>query len=394
MDLLSSPNIQQFNPMPTSVFEDAKKFVQEKFSSELPAKFFYHDWNHTLQVTQAAADISQAAGINKSDQEKLLIAALFHDTGFTTNPAQHEEASKLIARGFLIRHNVQEDDIQTIESIIDVTKVGRTPNSQLEAIMKDADMIHLSSPDHQVWAERLHQDMEVLQGQKIKKKAWKKTNYDFIKQHRYYTPEAQRLYEANKLANLASLEKNEDVPEDRPSRFIATSRSAQMQFKTAMVNHVDLSSQADNKANIMLSVNAIILTYSLPVLPNTIKDHPNLLIPSIILITVCLLSVIFAALATRPMPTSGRFRMEDIINKKTNIFFFGNFHQMKYEDYEKAVQYVVEQDERLDTSFAHSLFSLGKVLGKKFNYLRICYLIFMYGFIVTAFAFAVAILLG
>lgn len=384
--------------MPIDLIAEAKSFVQDKFSKDLPPQFFYHDWNHTHQVVKAADDISTAAGLNGDQKNNLLLAAIFHDVGFTENPLHHEDSSKRIAREFLSRRNYPQENIEQVESIIEATKNGHKPENQLESMMKDADMVHLSSPDHKIWTERLHQDMEIIQGQKIKKKAWKKINHDFFKQHKYYTPEAKRIYEAGKIANMASLDQELDVDEEdkgnKKERFIATSRSAQMQFKTAMVNHVDLSSQADNKANIMLSVNAIILTYSLPVLPNTIKTYPSLLIPSIILISVCLLSVIFAALATRPMPTSGRFKMDDIINKKTNIFFFGNFHQMKYEEYEKAVEYVVGQDDRLDTAFAHSLFSLGKVLGKKFNYLRICYLIFMYGFIVTALAFATAFLLG
>ncbi len=382
--------------MPLDLIAEAKSFVQDKFSKDLPPQFFYHDWNHTHQVVKAADDISAAAGLNGQEKNNLLLAAIFHDVGFTENPLHHEDSSKRIAREFLSQRQYPEEQIELVEAIIEATKHGHAPVNQLESMMKDADMVHLSSTDHKIWTERLHQDMEIIQGQKIKKKAWKKINNDFFKQHKYYTPEAKKIYEPGKIANMASLEQDEgdDDKDVKKERFIATSRSAQMQFKTALVNHVDLSSQADNKANIMLSVNAIILTYSLPVLPNSIEAHPNLLIPSIILISVCLLSVIFAALATRPMPTSGRFKMDDILNKKSNIFFFGNFHAMKYEDYEKAVEYVVGQDDRLDTAFAHSLFSLGKVLGKKFNYLRICYLIFMYGFIITALAFGIAIFLG
>jgi len=32
--------------------------------------------------------------------------------------------------------------------------------------------------------------------------------------------------------------------------------------------------------------------------------------------------------------TQGKFTIEDVANKKVNLLFFGNFHQMKLEDFE------------------------------------------------------------
>jgi len=48
--------------------------------------------------------------------------------------------------------------------------------------------------------------------------------------------------------------------------LVDNSKGAQVMFKTALRNHIDLTNIADNKANIILTINAIIITIALPLL--------------------------------------------------------------------------------------------------------------------------------
>ena len=96
-------------------------------------------------------------------------------------------------------------------------------------------------------------------------------------------------------------------------------------FKTALRNHMDLSNLADNKANIMLSVNALIVTIAIPMGAGYVNDDSHLMIPVIILLLTCLSSMIFATLATRPIPMTGHTSQEAIQEGRANLFFFGNF---------------------------------------------------------------------
>jgi len=105
-----------------------------------------------------------------------------------------------------------------------------------------------------------------------------------------------------------------------------------------------LSDIADTKANILLSVNAIIISVALSNLIPKL-DNPY---PTVIFITFSVISMVLAVLATRPNVTSGTFSKEDVSQKKVNLLFFGNFHKMTLKDYEWAIQELVkDKDYRL-----------------------------------------------
>lgn len=150
---------------------------------------------------------------------------------------------------------------------------------------------------------------------------------------------------------------------------------------------------ADSKANILISVNSIILSIIISTMFVQIEKTPNLLFPVIILVMVCVAAIVFAILATRPNVSHGTFTQEDIKNKKTNLLFFGNFHGMGLQDYSWAMEEMLGDRDYLYSSVVKDNFFLGIVLAKKYRYLRIAYNIFMWGLIVAILAFAVIFVL-
>jgi hypothetical protein len=160
-----------------------------------------------------------------------------------------------------------------------------------------------------------------------------------------------------------------------------------MMFKTSLRNHIDLSALADNKANIMLSVNALIITIIVPLAVVQVKETPYLGGPILILLFTCLSAMIFATLATRPIKMAGITPNLTIDQGKSNLFFFGNFYKMSFDHYKRGVYQVLEKDEDLDDTIIRDLFFLGKSLGAKYAQLRICYTIFMSGISLTVLSF-------
>jgi len=139
----------------------------------------------------------------------------------------------------------------------------------------------------------------------------------------------------------------------------------------------------------MLSVNALIITFALPLLGKEVANNKALLIPMILLLVVCLTSMIFATLATRPIPMKGYSSMESILAKKSNLFFFGNYYRMSFEEYEQGMMATISDTDILDSTIMRDLFFLGKTIGFKFVYLRRCYTIFMYGLILAVLSFVI-----
>ena len=147
---------------------------------------------------------------------------------------------------------------------------------------------------------------------------------------------------------------------------------------------------ADNKANIMISINSIILSILMTVLTRKFDDYPNLIIPALFLTLTSLLTIVFAVLATRPNVSSGKFTSDDILNKRTNLLFFGNFHSMDLGDYEWGMKEMMKDKDYLYSSLIRDIYFLGIVLGKKYKLLRISYTVFMYGFVVSILSFLMA----
>ena len=174
--------------------------------------------------------------------------------------------------------------------------------------------------------------------------------------------------------------------EKRPERGIET------MFRVVPKNHLDLSGLADHKANILISTTAVIKAIVFSSLVSKLDSNPHLIIPTIILVTVSLSTMIFAILATRPIVTTGRFTREDIEQKRANLLFFGNFHRMPLEDFQWGMNEMMQDRDYLYNSMVKDLYYLGRVLGVKYKYLRIAYTIFMYGLVVSVIAFGIALL--
>ena len=171
-------------------------------------------------------------------------------------------------------------------------------------------------------------------------------------------------------------------------------RSIETMFRNTVRTHVDFSSMADTKANIMISVNTLILTIIVSIMIRKLDSNPQLIIPTAILTLTSLVTLVFAILVTRPKVSRGTFTEEDIKEKKVNLLFFGNFHNMSLKDFNWGMKEMMKDKGFLYDNMIMDFYYLGQVLGQKYKKLRICYTIFMYGLIISVLAFAIAFVLN
>lgn len=164
-------------------------------------------------------------------------------------------------------------------------------------------------------------------------------------------------------------------------------------FRTSYRMHTNLSAIADNKANIMLSVNGIIISIVISSLVPKLGVETRLVVPTFILLAFCLSSLVFAILASSPKVTKGVYTREDIRNRSSNLLFFGNFYKMPIEDFEWGVMEMIKDSDFLYSSMTRDLYYLGIVLAHKYRLIRICYMVFMVGLIASVLAFGLAYLL-
>lgn len=386
----------------------AERYVSGLLKDKLTEDHRYHSLQHTFKVRDAARELANMMQLGEEEQELLDLAVLFHDTGFTQAYEGHEAVSRQIARAFLEKQDYPQEQIEKVMRLIDATFPAKYPVSTLEKVIKDADLSNLGSETYLDLLKDLRYEWAVFLNQAYNDEEWFDLNFKFVKEHEYYTPAARELYgfqsEVNRkrLKELRGKHHEKDKPAEKtnkkkvekeskpPIGHISSSKSAQMIFKTALRNHLDLSSLADNKANIMLSVNALIITIVMPLAASYVRNNLYLVIPMGTLLVTCLVSMIFATLATRPIKMMGYTRRELIDSGRSNLFFFGNFYKMTYDEYQDGMERVISDDQNLERSIMRDLYYLGHSLGKKYRQLRVCYTIFMWGVIVTVVVFGIS----
>ena len=390
------------------ILGDARHYVTETFMNKVKPQFVFHNLDHTEAVAEACSQMADYYQLGDEDRFVLMLSAWFHDTGYSAGKADgHEEVSVQIATQFLQQHNVSETIQQRITSCIRATHMPQSPITQVEKILCDADLWHLATDDFKAMNQLLKQERENLLGHKISKKEWRKGNIKFLQEHKYFTDYAQQYLEAKKQENLLALtrkkrDKEEPVQtltsfpyeldntkKDEKTLQKSTERGIQTMFRLTSGNHLRLSSMSDNKSHIMISVNSIIISIVISVLFGRLATNKEYILPACVLLAVCLASMTFSILATRPSVSGGRFTEEDIRNKRTNLLFFGNFYRMELEDYQRAMNQMMNDGEYLYNSMIKDVYFLGIVLAKKYKYLRISYTIFMWGLIIAVVAFAV-----
>ena len=385
----------------SQITEKAEKYVSRLLSTELDLNVRYHNLRHTQRVVKSTKEILDSGTVNGADPELMELAAWFHDTGYIEGSEGHEKKSCEIAEEFLKNEGYDTEKIEKIKTTILGTERFQNPETLEQEILRDADASHFGQRSYWETTEFLREELELLGIKSYSQTEWLNANIDmFRNEHRFYTEYAKENWEPGKEKNLNRLLKQKRADkamakkEKLKAKFKTESpdRGIQTLYRVTLKNHLTLSDIADTKANILLSVNAIILSV---VLSNLIPklDNPSnayLVYPSIIFILFTTVSMVLAVLATRPNVTRGKFTQEDVKQKKVNLLFFGNFHQMKLDEYEWAIGELIKDRDYVYRSLTKDLYFLGLVLNRKYSILRLTYTIFIIGIVVSILAFVIS----
>ncbi len=401
------------DPKNKTIVESASDYVYELLKDKLPGIYVYHNFKHTSDVADAIKKISSKSDLSDEDTEIVMLAGWFHDTGFISRNENHEDASIEIARKFLSENNYPAEKIEKVIKCIDATRYPQNPQNLLEEIICDADLFHLGTKDYDDKSDLLRVEWEKTVNKEYSQLEWIKLNIDFLLGHKFYTRYAKKNLEEYKTDMLVKLQKKyrkkleeddnnakqkekldieKQKIESKKEASTKSERGVETMFRNTLRTHVEFSSMADNKANIMISINTLIIGAIVTVMMRKLDANPQLVIPTFMLMGVSLICIIYSVLVTRPNITEGKFTREDIHQKKTNLLFFGNFYNMQLKDFEWGMNEMMNDKDFLYGNMIKDFYFLGLVLGRKYKYLRICYTIFMYGLIASVIAFIIAFL--
>jgi predicted metal-dependent HD superfamily phosphohydrolase len=374
-------------------------------------RLFYHNLAHTVQIIDSVNKINSHY---KSDEKTNFItctAGWFHDTGIIATGLEfHEIKSAELAETFLKNHGVNEEEITEIKNCILATQMPQQPNSMAEKIICDADLFNLGTDSFFENNKLVRKEIEAFSVSKISGNEWRERTIALLENHTYHTEFCQSLLNKIKQENLKKIKAKYDLKSWRGhhgnSHLLSGTesmsendknlrlknikhhlRGVETMFRNSSSNHQHLSVMADNKAFIMISVNSIIISVAIGLIIGKFVLNPKLIIPTILLLSVNVITIIYSVLATRPAIMKGRFTKEQVEKKTVNLLFFGSFYKMPFHDFEYGMRQMMDDSEFLYRSIIKDIYWQGKVLGRKFRLLRISYDIFMYGTALSVIAF-------
>lgn len=393
-----------------SVLEQAADYVRHYMQKHDNPALLYHNLQHTESIVAAAHQICNHYQLNERDQFIVICAAWFHDTGYLEDIHRHEEAGAKRAGDFLAKAGMEAEVIAAVKKCILATKMPQSAVSLHEQIVCDADLFNLGTDEFSERSKLLRKEFNNIHDTPISKAEWRIKTIQLLEGHQYYTEYCRALLEPQKAQNLEKLRKkleespqlpvfetelsvenavkNEEAEErekrkkeDKPERTIET------MFRITSTNSQRLSDQADTKANILITVNSIIVSVLLTVFVQKDYDYTNLSIPLGMLLIVNLVTIVFSILATRPNIPNGKFNRDDLKNRNANLLFFGNFYRMHFDDYSDGMFQIMKDKTYLHTTLLRDIYHQGVVLGRKYRLLKMAYNVFMFGLIISVIAF-------
>lgn len=395
-----------------NLLDDVKNYVLAYFATQHDSKLVYHNLAHTQDVVKSTIQIANHYQLNEKDFFIVVAGAWFHDTGYFEDPINHEQKGAELAIAFLKQKDVPADIMDQVMQLILSTKMPQRPTNQLENILCDGDLFHLGTKEFRKKGKLMHKEVELLYNIDINKKSWRMKDIEFLESQEYHTDYCRLLLSDQKQKNIEELKsklKEEDIAQVAVNEVVIDKQSGEKEpkllskkdkkrpdkgietmFRITSTNNQRLSDMADNKAQLLITVNSIILSLIISLVLRKLEDNAFLIIPTFILLMVSLSCIIFSILATRPSIPVGLFSQNDIERKKVNLLFFGNFYKMALSDYSKGMITVMNDQEFLYGTLINDVYSQGVVLGRKYKLIRIAYNIFMFGLIAAVLAYIVS----
>jgi len=380
----------------------AEQYISVLLTENLDEKYLFHNLGHTKSIVSKSIELLEANKDKEVNDQQVLLAAWFLNSGFSLDYKEPMENSCELARKFLTENEYEKEVIDKVCQLIRSAWTKDEPLNEEEKIIKDARLSFYASKDFEELLVLLHMELQNFEKSIPTIEEWRKRYIEILRtEHHFYTDYAKEKWQKKKVSNELDLigsaakavktKKKEKLKAKLKDK--SPGRAIQSLYRIQLRNHLKLSDIADTKANILLSVNAIIISLLMAnLIPKLgVPNNSYLIYPTVIFVMFSIASMIMSVLATRPKIENKDVVEGEIKKKNTNFLFFGNFHTMEPQDFKNKIRDIIKDTESIYDSLTMDLYYLGKVLQKKYRLLSWTYTVFIVGVVLSVLAFAIAL---
>jgi predicted metal-dependent HD superfamily phosphohydrolase len=185
-----------------SIIEEVEKFVSNYLKNELSSNLTFHNYSHTKEVVFSAQELCTRITSSELKKEVIILAAWFHDCGYSSTYKGHEEESCYIATDFLKSKNVPSHSINAITDCIMATAYPQLPKTLEDKILCDADFFHFARADYDRHEQQLRKEWELCLGRIYTDAEWHEQNCKLLSKHQYFTDYGKEVLQKFKEVNI------------------------------------------------------------------------------------------------------------------------------------------------------------------------------------------------
>lgn len=380
-----------------AIMQKAKRFVHIFLVKHLPSHFVFHNYDHAEQTVAVAQDFSGKAMLPLEDELALLLAAWFHDVGYVEGRKDHEERSVDIFQDFQKVESLPKKLTDSVIELILSTKEDAQTESLQQKILHDANWAWLGRKRFFRRGSLLRLERERCEGKTYTLQDWNEYLLELQLKQTFYTAWAKEEFDTRKNKNIAKQRENLLDAEKKTTRKITGKdfgRGVDTLYRVTLRNHINMSTIADGKANMIISINTLVLSILITAAAAamsagsfTIDDNLSVFVPTLILMITALSAIIFAVFSAIPKVAGVDFTMSDVKENKVSLLFFGNFLRVSEPEFVNYLNDLKTDQESLYDDLSHDLYNLGRVLEKKYRLLNISYRVFVGGLVLSVLSF-------
>lgn len=173
---------------------------------------------------------------------------------------------------------------------------------------------------------------------------------------------------------------------EKPPKAIGSRRGVETLFRNSYRAHLDLISLATTKANIMISINGLILSFLFISEAFVMSAEPLLEIPTTIFLGTCFFSMAFAILSALPEHRKNTWKKEDFTEQRANLLVFEDYTDLTEDEFVPIMCQRLEDSTSIYESMIRQLYSLGSYANKRLSFLSVSYRIFLVGLGISIFS--------
>jgi hypothetical protein len=384
------------------VLDSARAYVKRRFNEGLDPFYLFHNYTYSEEVAGKAAELAELEGVNEEQTERLRIAGLFYPLGFIGG---QKKAWQRSGEELLKWAQMEGYPTEGAEEWIVATRKATAESPLPVRVLHDAAWSWLGRKRYGRRYDLLQLEREARKGKVGDPVAFGAEMQDKLLRFQYLTTSGREEFDQRRRKNAAKQHNsNYKITQNEMKARTGKNfgRGIDTMYRTSFRNHITLSKIADGKANMMISINTIILSIvvtvsgaSLSVFEETFYENPEFLIPIISILLSSLIAVVFAVFSARPSVTEYRIKKDKLIkSKEASLLYFGNFLKLeKHEFIEYMATMKLDQNALYD-DLAKDLYDLGSVMHKKYLLLTISYNTFVGGLALAVLSFLAVYLLN